>query len=225
MKTPEYNSAEEGVKVNENIKKLSQEEINKLSERFDLEKPHQSPEYYEVHKHIQNLLASFSRLKKQEDSDVRAEQTPSQESMNIVKQNEIKEKTERLKRITTNVVDFIPIVGSAKMMIEGILGKQYGTDKEIQGLNRVIHTVSGTAFLALDVTGLGSLLSEVGKGALKIGERAIVRSAEEKIARATFEKETAKLIGRGEKRINEKEKIANSLENGEQESFNERHRK
>lgn len=133
------------------------------------------------------------------------------------------------KKVVTNVVDFVPVIGSAKMILEGIQGKQLGTEKEIKGLGRVVHTVSGAAFLALDLTGVGAIASEIGKGGLKVGERIIARRLEKlstgaveqtskksldrvsvDAAAQTVEKEGAKLVVRGEERANKQAKIAES---------------
>lgn len=127
--------------------------------------------------------------------------------LDIIHVRSIQEKAKRVKRAVTNITDFVPVIGSIKMILEGLKGKQYGTEKEITGLGRFIHTTSGIVFLALDLTGVGAILSEVGKGVIKIGERALVRSAEETLAREVVEKEATKLVVRGEKRIDEKEKV------------------
>jgi hypothetical protein len=131
-----------------------------------------------------------------------------EEELNDIHIHAEQEKAQTVKKITTNVVDFIPIVGSIKMILEGLKGKQYGTEKEITGSRRLVHGISGVVFLGLDITGVGAIASEVGKGVIKIGERALVRNAEEALAREVVEKEATKLAVRGEKRIDRKEKIA-----------------
>ncbi len=115
--------------------------------------------------------------------------------------------TEKVKRIATNVTDFVPVVGSIKMIMEGWKGEQYGTEKEIKGVGRVIHTVSGVVFLALDLTGIGAIASELGKGVIKIGERVALRTLKETLAREVIGKEVTKLALRGSTRIDKKEKI------------------
>jgi hypothetical protein len=122
-------------------------------------------------------------------------------------------------KVITHGVDFIPIVGSAKMIMEGVRGKQYGTDKEIRGTARIIHTASGAVFLALDVTGVGALASEAGKGLLKVGERVALRKIEqvaerevvlkagEGVSREVLEKEVGKLVTRGKRRQEKQEEI------------------
>ena len=120
-------------------------------------------------------------------------------------------KAEKVKRIVTNVTDFVPIIGSIKMIMEGWNGKQYGTEKEVKGVGRVVHTASGVIFLALDLTGIGAIASELGKGALKVGERAVVKSIEATLAREVVEKEVTKLMIRGNTRIDKKEKIQHSV--------------
>lgn len=81
--------------------------------------------------------------------------------------------------LLTNALDFIPIVGSIKMTIEGIRGKQYGTHKELRDIPRGIHTVAGLSFLVLDMTTVGVIFSSFGKGVIKIGAKTLVKSAEE----------------------------------------------
>lgn len=135
-------------------------------------------------------------------------------------------KVSTAKKITTNVVDFIPVVGSAKMILEGLRGKQYGTDTPITGKQRIVHTVSGAVFLGLDVTGVGALLSEAGKAALKVGEKFLVKEAvevgekvmlrqgEKVVAERGVERgfiqEGEKLVNRGKKRIEKQEQIRNN---------------
>lgn len=120
-------------------------------------------------------------------------------------------KVEKTKRIVTNVADFVPVVGSIKMIMEGLKGEQYGTEKEIKGVERVVHTASGVVFLALDLTGIGAIASELGKGVLKIGERAVIRSFEETLAREVVAKEVTKLTLRGNTRVDKQEKIQRSV--------------
>jgi hypothetical protein len=79
----------------------------------------------------------------------------------------------------TNALDFIPVVGSIKMAIEGVRGKQYGTHKELRDIPRGIHTVAGLSFLVLDMTTVGVIFSEFGKGIIKLGTKSLVKSAEE----------------------------------------------
>ena len=207
-------------------------ENKKLKERvsFDLERPPQSPEFYEVHKHIENLLASLSKPKiKVESTKIKEDDDTFKKLDTIHIEAEQKEK-ERKKKIATNVVDFVPIVGSVKMILEGMRGKQYGTEKEIKGFGRLAHTVAGAVFLSLDVAGVVTLgtstaAAEAGKGFFKIGEHAllgavekslireageqvVVKTVEEKLLSEAIKKESKRLIARGELRIEKKEKIA-----------------
>ena len=119
----------------------------------------------------------------------------------------------RVEKIVTNATDYIPVVGSAKMFMEGVKGKQYGTGKELSGWKRVVHGATGAAFLASDLTGIGALASLGGKfivkggikvagqTAEKLAEQAIVRQAEKVAARKLALKEGATLHERGERRI------------------------
>lgn len=80
----------------------------------------------------------------------------------------------------TNALDFIPIIGSVKMALEGIRGEQFLTHKKIiKEPGRGIHTIAGFAFLVLDMTSVGTIFSEFGKGVLKIGGRVLMRSVGE----------------------------------------------
>lgn len=132
------------------------------------------------------------------------------EDLDSLQVKSLQEKYAQKKRIVTNIVDFVPFVGSAKMAIEGIRGKQFGTDKEIHGVARVMHTAFGVGFFALDCTGVGIIAEELGKGVIKFGEIAALRTAEEIAAREIIKKEVAILAARGMTRIDRKEEIANA---------------
>ena len=119
----------------------------------------------------------------------------------------------RIERIGTNVIDFIPVLGSIKMIAEGIRGKQFATGKSIEGKSRLVHGISGVAFLALDITGIGAIASELGKGGLKIGARILEKETLAKIAETTLaHEELPRLIVRGEQRISKKEALAENKE-------------
>ncbi len=155
----------------------------------------------------EELLAQISTMRGDTASpDVLHSDSAGNELDSIHMQAALK-KVERVKRIATNVTDFIPVIGSAKMILEGIRGKQYGTEKEIKGVSRVIHTASGALFLGLDMTGVGVIASELGKGAIKIGERAALKKLEKTLAQEVVVKESAKLVARGEARIDKAENI------------------
>ena len=84
----------------------------------------------------------------------------------------------------TNSADFIPVIGSGKMIIESMRGRQFGTGKRYNPLQRIIHGVAGAGFLAADMTGIGSIASLAGKGAMKIGLRTGERVIEKGITEA-----------------------------------------
>jgi hypothetical protein len=118
---------------------------------------------------------------------------------------------ERMKDISTNVADFIPILGSAKMMMEGIKGEQYGTHKKLEGKARAVHTLSGGAFLLADITGVGIVASELGKLGLKIGGRIIEKQSLSRVVENKLLKEEGSaLLARGEERVDKKEHLANA---------------
>lgn len=129
----------------------------------------------------------------------------------------------KVKNWTSHTADFVPVVGSAKMVYEAVKGEQIGTGKSISGWQRAAHGVTGAAFLAADLTGVGALGSIAGKaiarGGIKIGEHVIEQSAEkvaERIAVEQIERsalaeaaklEAAKLAARGDQRIQKSEQI------------------
>jgi hypothetical protein len=110
--------------------------------------------------------------------------------------------------IITNGVDFLPIVGSAKMLLEGVLGKQYGTHKELIGKVRILHGVSGLVFLVLDATGIGAIASEAGKLGVKLSLRTLEKETVEKVLESqVIKEEGAKLTTRGNERVKRKEEL------------------
>lgn len=136
----------------------------------------------------------------------------------------------RVKRRITNLTDFVPVVGSAKMLAEAFKGEQYVTGQKIEGWKRGLHGVTGAAFLAADLTGVGAVGSLIGKGALKGGikigekmaEKAILESGGKVVVKITeqeaailaqrqlLKKEGTKLVARADKRIDRAENIENA---------------
>lgn len=84
---------------------------------------------------------------------------------------ESKTKAQKLKALAFEAVDFIPVAGSAKMLAEGLYGKTM-SGEELSKTKRVIHSVEGAVFLAVDLTGMGAIASTGIKGG-----RLITRSA------------------------------------------------
>ncbi len=175
---------------------------------------------FTVESHHKESLGDASQvdalLKKISTASQTHEDTPHKEKdalgqLDAIHLQSVKAKADKIKRIATNVTDFVPVVGSIKMILEGWNGKQYGTEKEIKGVGRIIHTTSGVVFLALDLTGIGAIASELGKGVIKVGERVAVRTIEENLAREVIGKEVTKLALRGSKRIDKKEKLERSV--------------
>lgn len=122
--------------------------------------------------------------------------------------------------LITNVLDFIPVIGSVKMVAEGIRGEQFGTHKKLSDIPRGIHTVAGFSFLVLDMTSIGTIFSELGKGFFKLGERTLVKSAEEVITRDAVihvveelgihelvKKETSVLVEKAEEKLEKVENV------------------
>lgn len=77
----------------------------------------------------------------------------------------------RLYKLAMEAVDFVPVVGSAKMLGEGLAGKTMSGEKLTKS-KRLWHTAQGAAFLALDLTGVGAAAAE----GMKAG-RVVTRSA------------------------------------------------
>jgi hypothetical protein len=108
--------------------------------------------------------------------------------------------------LITNVADFIPIVGSLKMIAEGIFGKQLGTEIPLVGRSRLVHLSGGLVFLFLDLSSVGLIISELGKGGIKIGEKFFFTKVKRKLSSKTLHEEGSKLLARSVER-NEKQKL------------------
>lgn len=191
-------------------KKKERNELPPDHKDYKIETHQESLHSIEDHKHAEELLESLQSKKFVKGNY----EVPVQEPALIKKMEEKKKEAEQklatTKKVVTNVSDFIPIIGSGKMVIEGLRGKQFGTGKDIHGYQRFLHTAFGVGFFALDCTGVGAIGSELGKGALKVGEQAALKTAEQIIAHQIIKKEAAKLAARGMVRIAKKEAIANS---------------
>lgn len=111
-----------------------------------------------------------------------------------------KEHAAKMQRRKSIVLDFIPVIGSAKMISEAIRGNQHMTGKKLDAQVRVIHGVSGAIFLTLDVTGIGVIVSELGKAILKMGEKLLLERVTEEVSMSVVKKESKKLIVRGKVR-------------------------
>lgn len=159
---------------------------------------------YAIEKKKSQILKRFLRMPTRQQP-VATEEVLADE-VNAVYHQKLKEEEDRFHRVISNIVDFVPVVGSIKMALEGIQGKQFGTGKELHGVERGLHTVSGVSFLVLDLTGVGTIISEFGKGAFKIGGRGFVKVIEELLAH-DIAKEGAILAARAEERMERKEKI------------------
>lgn len=186
-------------------------EGGKDEERFNLEQQEMDPEKLaEAKKQTDELLDRIKHSSGNHQENVpylkEADEIP---QLDVSELKNIEDEARKWDRRITNVTDFVPVIGSAKMIIEGFKGKQYMTEKEIIGTQRVFHTVSGVVFLALDLTGVGAIASEVGKGVIKVGERYVFRRIGSGIERKVLEKEASKLAVRGDTRVNKGEDIAN----------------
>ncbi len=114
----------------------------------------------------------------------------------------------------SNIADFVPVIGSIKMITEAVSGEQMGTLKKIEGWRRAVHGVTGAAFLAADLTGVGAVGSLAGKalmrGGIKVGEKIVERKILESGEKTLLKQEGGKLAARGENRVNRSDKIKES---------------
>lgn len=62
-------------------------------------------------------------------------------------------KKDKLKKLAIDGVDFIPVVGSTKMIAESAAGETLGGEK-LSSFRRLMHGTEGSVFLAMDLTGL-----------------------------------------------------------------------
>ncbi len=91
--------------------------------------------------------------------------------------------------VVSSAIDMIPVVGSAKITGEAALGKT-ASGQKLEGGKRAWHALTGVAFLALDVAGLGtagattaaSEAGRVAKGAAKATEVAMLTAKVGKVA-------------------------------------------
>ncbi len=76
-------------------------------------------------------------------------------------------------------MDYVPVVGSAKMIGEAMRGRRAGASERMSGTERVRQGVEGAAFLAADMTGVGEVarLGKAGMAASKMGEHALAKGA------------------------------------------------
>ena len=95
------------------------------------------------------------------------------DELKSAEQSEDKDQANKAKILATEAVNFIPFVGSAKMIAEGAKGRELITGRELKGKERFMHTAEGAVFFALDFTGVGGV---AGKAATR-GGRLAGRSA------------------------------------------------
>ncbi|MBX4187424.1 MAG: hypothetical protein KW802_04225 [Candidatus Doudnabacteria bacterium] len=84
-------------------------------------------------------------------------------------------KKEKFLKLAIDAIDFVPIVGSAKMVGEGLAGQTMSGEK-LSRNKRMIKTAEGAVFLALDLTGIGMAATEGMKaGSLVTRSAALMR--------------------------------------------------
>ncbi|PIR97243.1 MAG: hypothetical protein COT91_02410 [Candidatus Doudnabacteria bacterium CG10_big_fil_rev_8_21_14_0_10_41_10] len=80
----------------------------------------------------------------------------------------------KLANIASSGLDFVPVMGPAKMLIEAGRGRTlHGT--KLEGSKQAWHALEGATFLALDITGVGTAVKG-GKAAV-IGSKFLTRAA------------------------------------------------
>jgi hypothetical protein len=96
----------------------------------------------------------------------------------------------------SQAADWIPVVGSVKMIAEAKKGKLIGGG-QLSGAARVRHGVAGGAFLAADLTAVGEVVraGKLVKVGLKLGEKQVARAAGKRAIR-----EGERLYERGKER-------------------------
>lgn len=143
---------------------------------------------------VEGLVNVLSTREYQEQY-ARAEEAQAAQNM---EQNERQEAQQPTQSRTSMVADYVPVVGSTKMMAEAVRGKQYG-GRELRGMDRVRHGAAGAGMLAADLTGVGEAarLGKLGMAAVRIGEH----EAAEVAARQAF-REGTRLHERGKQRRN-----------------------
>lgn len=200
--TPRENKLENNPSKKNNFTEKSLEEKFIVSQ----EKPKRTPEEDEVIKQLEEDLKSSTN---KHTSNEHFEQKSNDDVVKLTElYNQGVQKKEKIKRIATNVTDFVPVIGSAKMILEGIKGEQMGTNKKIESWSRIIHGTSGVVFLVLDLTGIGAIGSELGKIGVKVALRSIEKETLKKVVgNKIIQKEALKLSVLGEKRIKAKEEL------------------
>ncbi|OGE79134.1 MAG: hypothetical protein A2751_05860 [Candidatus Doudnabacteria bacterium RIFCSPHIGHO2_01_FULL_46_14] len=81
----------------------------------------------------------------------------------------------RLKKIASTGIDFIPVIGPAKMLVEAVKGKTLDGQK-LSGWKRALHALEGGSFFILDMTGVGAIGTKAVKGSV-LGAKILTRSA------------------------------------------------
>lgn len=85
----------------------------------------------------------------------------------------------RLYKFACGAMDFIPVAGPAKMIVEAAMGKTMGGDT-LDGWKRFLHMTEGVVFTMVDLTGFGVVATKLGKAG-KLGThlapRLLMRSA------------------------------------------------
>lgn len=117
----------------------------------------------------QNLKAIFEKIKSQVPGEYWEE--VEQELRSLQAQPEIS----RLKKIGSVGLDFIPVIGPGKMLVEAYKGRTLDGTR-LEGWKRALHSLEGACFLILDATGVGAVATKATKGSL-IGARLFTRSA------------------------------------------------
>lgn len=85
----------------------------------------------------------------------------------------------RLYKFACGAMDFIPVAGPAKMIVEAAAGKTLGGNT-LEGWQRFLHLSEGLVFTMVDLTGFGAVatkLTKAGKAGVHLGPRLLTRTA------------------------------------------------
>lgn len=69
----------------------------------------------------------------------------------------------KLYRFACTALDFVPVAGPAKQLVECAAGKTLGGDT-LEGWKRALHGIEGAVFLAIDLTAFGAVGTKAVKG-------------------------------------------------------------
>lgn len=150
---------------------------------------------------VSELVADFSGLTKEslEEDDIKLLDAAKKRLAEAL-QAENREEKSKIYKFTCSALDFVPYLGSAKMTIEGAVGKTLGGE-QLKGKERILHTAEGLVFLTVEIgtLGGGGLLAKGGVKGSKVMTRgaAILRKGSMTLTAKAGEKAAAKVAANG----------------------------